>query len=94
MKGVNMESIVETYRIKLTRSKDIINDPVTKFGGNPVFLCEADWPKCEMCSQEMDFLGQIRLDSPIEFSKKYQIAYIFMCPGKFDKRNWLICTPK
>ena len=39
----------------------------------------------------MDFIGQIRLDPPLRLSDRYQIAYIFICPGQYDERGWLEC---
>jgi hypothetical protein len=39
----------------------------------------------------MDFLAQIPLQDPIGFSNHFSMAYIFMCPGKFDVRGWLLC---
>jgi hypothetical protein len=39
----------------------------------------------------MDFLAQISLRTPIRFPTRYEMAYVFMCPGKFDERGWLEC---
>ena len=39
----------------------------------------------------MDFLDQMSLKSPMRFSSLYEMAYLFMCPGKFDERGWLEC---
>ena len=86
-----MTSMIKTYRLHLNRSKQVIAEPATKFGGNPVFFETAPWPLCKTCSQEMDFLAQIRLDDPINFSDKYTMAYLFMCRGHFDKNGSLQC---
>ena len=83
--------MAKTYRLQLNRSKEPIAEPVTKFGGNPVFLEQTQWPQCKMCSREMDFLAQIRLDDPIKFYDKYTMAYLFMCPGHFEKNGSLHC---
>jgi len=68
-----------------------MREPVVKLGGTPVFFNEVTWPTCRFCGQKMDFLAQIPLRSPIEFSRKYDMAFIFMCPGHFDERGWLQC---
>jgi hypothetical protein len=39
----------------------------------------------------MDFLAQTSLRTPIHFATQYEMAYMFMCPGKFDERGWLDC---
>jgi hypothetical protein len=39
----------------------------------------------------MDFLAQVPLQEPLHVSSHYSMAYVFMCPGKFDDRGWLTC---
>lgn len=86
-----MATVVDTYRLHLAKSERAITEPVTKFGGNPAFLEPALWPRCRMCSRELDFLGQIRMDDPIRFSNRYLMAYLFMCVGYIDKTGALQC---
>ncbi len=80
-----------TYICEIKRSENPITTKILKFGGSPIFHEEIEWPKCQTCGQELDFLAQIPLDTPIQFSSQYATAYIFMCPGKFDDKGWLMC---
>jgi hypothetical protein len=66
--------------------------PVSKLGGKPVFTARLETPHCRICGQRMDFIGQFRLDKPLQLSHRYQIAYVFMCPGRYDERGWLTCS--
>lgn len=75
----------------LHRSSIPIETISLKFGGKPVLYQQINWPVCKCCGQDMDFLAQIPLRDPLVFSNNYWMAYIFMCPGKFDKRGWLEC---
>jgi hypothetical protein len=85
-----MESVV-AYLCKLSKASQPIRQPILKFGGQPVFLDETDWPTCKNCGNEMEFLAQISLQAPLRFSERYRMAYIFMCPGQFDGKRWLPC---
>jgi hypothetical protein len=82
---------IETYLCKISRSSQPIKDSILKLGGSPVFMKAVEWPKCQHCGQDMSFLAQIPLQHPIVFSKKYTMAYVFMCPGKFDDTGSLEC---
>lgn len=75
----------------VTRSITPIASAVFKLGGKPVFVSHVVEPKCERCGQNMDFIAQIPLKSPLKFSKRFAMAYLFMCPGKFDERVGLEC---
>lgn len=76
---------------KIYRAKEPIKNTVLKLGGSPVFSEKTNWPICKQCGQNMDFLAQIPLNDPVSFSQNYQMAYIFMCPGSFDQKEWLQC---
>ena len=82
---------VDAFLCTLSRASEPIQAAVSKLGGVPVFLRETNWPTCEHCGSDMDFLGQISLKSPVRSTSLYEMAYLFMCPGKFDKRGWLEC---
>lgn len=86
-----MTNQADGYLCKLSRAPTPIVAPVFKFGGSPVFFHETLWPLCRHCGKEMDFLAQIPLQNPLHFSDRYNMAYIFMCPGQFDERGWLEC---
>lgn len=82
---------IDAYLCTLSRSPSPIQNLALKIGGTPVFTHDQPWPVCKHCGVPMDFLAQIPLDSPLVFSSRYRMAYLFMCPGKFDSRGWLEC---
>lgn len=86
-----VEKIV-AYLCKISKASQPIRQPILKLGGQPAFLDETDWPTCKNCGNEMEFLAQIPLQTPLRFSNRYQMAYIFMCPGQYDERGWIGCA--
>jgi|CXWK01.1.fsa_nt_gi hypothetical protein len=82
---------VACYVASISRAEDPVTTPIFKLGGNPVFVSHIEQPACKHCGQNMDFIGQIRLDSPLQLSNRYQMAYVFMCLGQLDERGWLVC---
>ena len=82
---------VDAYICKHQRSPGPIINHEFKLGGHPILHHEEAWPACNNCGQEMDFLAQVPLQDPIQFSERYSMAYVFMCPGDFDERGWLTC---
>jgi uncharacterized protein YwqG len=83
---------LDAYIVQHQRAPGPILAHEFKLGGNPVLYNEEPWPLCNNCGQEMGFLAQVPLQSPILFSNFCSMAYIFMCPGKFDDRGWLTCA--
>jgi hypothetical protein len=57
-----------------------ITEPVTKFGGQPVWIAEPQWPLSRKRGEPMRFIGQISLD-PRLFRTTAQMAYLFMTGG-------------
>lgn len=86
-----MAKSTDTYICILSRTLQPIQAHTIKFGGTPILMSPIEWPICRHCAQKMTFLAQIPLQQPIRFSRKYAMAYVFMCPGKFDNRGWLEC---
>jgi uncharacterized protein YwqG len=86
-----MISYIDAFLCKLHRATEPIHSPALKFGGAPILFHIVDWPKCRYCGQELEFLAQIPLQEPLRLSNLFSMAYVFMCPGKFDERGWLIC---
>jgi hypothetical protein len=61
-----------------------IREPITKFGGQPVWLREPAWPLSRSTRNPMCFIAQIRLPASMQ-SGGQQMAYIFMTDdGKVD----------
>lgn len=76
--------LVDVCPGSLERINDGDAGPVTKLGGRPALFAPVDWPACRMCGQPMEFIAQIRLDSPLALSDRYAMAYVFMCPGTWN----------
>lgn len=55
-----------------------ILEPVTKFGGQPVWLTEPQWPLSAETGNPMRFICQIALDPELFGSISPRMAYIFM----------------
>jgi hypothetical protein len=83
---------IDCFIATISRASGPISTPVSKLGGKPVFVAQLEAPHCQSCGQLMDFIGQFRLDSPLQLSRRFQIAYVFMCPGQYDERGWLTCS--
>lgn len=55
-----------------------ITDPVTKFGGQPVWLGEPQWPLSRATGHPMRFICQIALDPDLFGTILGRMAYVFM----------------
>lgn len=82
---------ITTYKGTLIKQKNTVQYPVSKIGGVPVLYDRIEWPKCASCGKSMEFIGQFCLSQPLKLSAKYEMAYVFMCPGEYDANGWLIC---
>ncbi|CAM00692.1 hypothetical protein A8924_1767 [Saccharopolyspora erythraea NRRL 2338] len=60
-------------RLRFAEAAGPITEPVTKFGGQPVWLDEPTWPLSASTGRPMRFLGQVRLpgDEP-------RLGYLFI----------------
>ncbi|MGW4640162.1 hypothetical protein ACWEN6_16620 [Sphaerisporangium sp. NPDC004334] len=71
-----------------------IDEPMTKLGGQPVWLQEPAWPVCFRHETPMGFIGQFRLPG-----RRVRVAYLFMSAhheGTWDAEggeNALIVQP-
>lgn len=86
-----MRKEIDAYICMVHRSHEPMLLAEFKLGGSPVFYREASWPTCTNCGQYMDFLVQVPLQHPLQFSKQYAMAYVFLCPGQFDENGLLTC---
>ena len=73
--GVRLTASMLTHIIKFKRTKAPIRETVTKFGGNPVWKKERQWPIATRTGAPMQFIAQIALE-PLGFPGK--MAYLFM----------------
>src|SRR5215217_3203955 len=75
-----------------------ISEPVTKFGGQPTWLEEPQWPMNDGWDppRPMRFLAQIALDPQIFGTIPAKMAYVFITHGDFDDPDFFdpdICFP-
>lgn len=70
--------MVKCQRIEFIEANSPIEQAVTKFGGQPVWLEPAQWPLSKSLKTPMRFICQIRLDDHIFPGGDGKMAYIFM----------------
>ncbi|KRV46585.1 hypothetical protein AQ490_11950 [Wenjunlia vitaminophila] len=59
-----------------------VEEPVTKLGGQPVWLAEPQWPLSRTSGEPMEFIGQFALDGG-------RLAYLFMTgPDQHPAGSW------
>jgi hypothetical protein len=66
------------YTITFHEVQTPITEPVTKFGGQPVWITEAQWPLSRRLGIPMQFICQIKLYPELFGPLEAQMAYIFM----------------
>ena len=64
--------------IEFVESRKPIREPITKFGGQPVWLDEPQWPLSAETGNPMRFVCQIAIDPSIFGPVRTKMAYIFM----------------
>ncbi len=76
---------MKTHLIEFVRANAPIEEPVTKFGGQPVWLGEAQWPLGAQSGEPMVFIAQIALDV---LSFPGAMAYLFMDDSEEAGDTW------
>jgi Domain of unknown function (DUF1963) len=66
------------HRIEFHEVSSPIADLVTKFGGQPAWLCEPQWPVSRETGNPMRFICQIRLTQDLFPHATDEMAYLFM----------------
>ena len=64
--------------VRLFPSAEPIKEAITKFGGQPVWLKEAQWPLSASTGKLMSFIAQVRLEPSVFGKIQGQMAYLFM----------------
>jgi hypothetical protein len=67
--------------IEFVEAKKPIREPITKFGGQPVWWTEAQWPLSATTGKPMRFICQIALSAELFGTTDSRMAYIFMTDG-------------
>ena len=70
------------YSIEFKLSHSPISKPITKFGGQPVWINQAQWPISKKTGKPMMFIGQIKLEPWLFGRIEGRMAYIFMAEDK------------
>jgi len=65
-------------RIKFEKARETVQKPVTKFGGQPIWLNEPQWPISKETGNPMEFICQLELSEDLFPNSKGRMAYIFM----------------
>jgi hypothetical protein len=66
------------YKLRLVRASAPIAGLVTKFGGQPAWLGEPQWPLARLSGDRMTFLGQVSVDAALFGETCARMAYLFL----------------
>lgn len=64
-----------------------ITEAVTKFGGQPVWIDEPEWPLSESLDEPMMFIGQIAIEPELFPDAQGKMAYLFMTDSEEHGSN-------
>ncbi|MDJ0662333.1 MAG: DUF1963 domain-containing protein [Crocosphaera sp.] len=64
-------------QFQIAESPTEISEPITKFGGQPVWIAEPRWPLDPETDEQMLFLGQIALNEELFPNSEGTIVYLF-----------------
>lgn len=70
--------------IEFIETDSPITEPVTKFGGQPVWIDEPAWPLSRETGNQMRFIGQIELREEHGLHTTAKMAYLFMTEEEDD----------
>lgn len=83
--------MIKKHTIEFIEEKKKVEKPITKFGGQPVWIDKAQWPIDEESGKPMKFICQIELNPEIFGDSELKMAYLFVSKGW---NNYvLICQP-
>ncbi|MGH4124400.1 MAG: DUF1963 domain-containing protein [Clostridium sp.] len=69
--------MVKKYNIDFIEEKEKVKIPVTKFGGQPLWIDNVMWPIDKENGETMRFICQIELYSEIFGDNQFKMAYLF-----------------
>lgn len=64
--------------IEFIEATEPVSNPLTKFGGQPLWVDEPAWPLSRETGNQMRFIGQIELREEYGFKSSAKVAYLFM----------------
>jgi hypothetical protein len=74
--------MVKKESIEFIESRKPISSLVTKFGGQPVWVSQPQWPLSKSTGKPMRFICQIAINSEMFKPVAAQMAYLFMTDGE------------
>jgi uncharacterized protein YwqG len=77
--------MVRKADIEFVEVSEPITEPVTKFGGQPIWIDVPRWPLSRSTGRPMRFICQIRLDPDIFGDIPGKMAYLFMTEEEEDE---------
>jgi uncharacterized protein YwqG len=81
--------VKKKYSIEFKLSDSPISKPVTKFGGQPVWINQIQWPISKKTGKPMMFICQIKLEPGLFGRIEGKMAYVFMTEDKKgDAQTW------
>jgi len=72
----------QKYSLLFHETQQPITQPVTKFGGQPIWLHAPQWPFSQATGKPMRFICQIALDSALFGEIPARMAYLFISDGR------------
>jgi len=79
--------MVAKKRLEFKQVKKPITNPVTKFGGQPVWLDEAQWPISRKLGEPMGFICQIRISEDLHPKYAGKMVYVFITEDEEIESN-------
>ena len=70
------------YTVTLRPAPAPIAEPVTKFGGQPVWVAAPEWPLSRETGEPMRFICQAAIDPELFGGEPGRVAYLFMTDGE------------
>ena len=70
--------MVPKYDIEFVEADAPITEPVTKFGGQPVWVEEPEWPLSRLTGTQMQFICQISVAPELFGGQPGRMAYLFI----------------
>lgn len=75
---------IRKHRISFQEVRSPVTDPVSKFGGQPNWISEPQWPLSRKTGNPMRFICQIKLEKELFPDTSAEMAYLFMTDGEGD----------
>ncbi|MEV0703064.1 hypothetical protein AB0I53_34815 [Saccharopolyspora sp. NPDC050389] len=70
----------DRQNLRFVEASEPITEPITKFGGQPVWLADPTWPLSADTGRPMRFIGQVRLPG-----EEIRLGYLFMTEDDPDE---------